>query len=193
MQCDSVGASHHYFRRVFIHGTLAVSHIGDVLNHHLKWHAETVNKSHRLFFFWGLIIFLRHSHSGQVSLPAGTIWGLTGPCHPPRCSWKSLWSGTAEEPTGSSRRCCRGDCSWRWRWAVEEERSLLKSLCSENTWLCKFIAVVLCGVVDQGCEMWQFMLCDDRKYTCHVMHSISLQLYFNLDNTLHSSAWHGRR
>lgn len=36
VQRDSVGPSHHYFRGVFIHGTLAVSDIGDVLNHHLK-------------------------------------------------------------------------------------------------------------------------------------------------------------
>lgn len=142
VQCDSIGPSHHYLRGVFIHGTLAVSHIGDILNHHLKEHTETVNKSDQSFslnIHRELIIprCLSHSHSGQVFLQACTVWGLTGPCHPPRCSWRSLWSGTAAEPTGSSHRCCRGDCSWRWRSAVKGERSLLKSLCSENT-CCKF-------------------------------------------------------
>lgn len=36
VQCDSIDASHHYFRGVFVHGALAVSHIGDILNYHLK-------------------------------------------------------------------------------------------------------------------------------------------------------------
>lgn len=50
VQCNGVGPSHHYFRSVFIHGTLAVSHIGDVLNHHLKLHAEAVIKSDHFVF-----------------------------------------------------------------------------------------------------------------------------------------------
>lgn len=87
-----------------------------------------------------------HSHSGQAFLRAGTKWGLIGPCRPPRCSWRSLWSGTAAAQTGSSHHCCPGDCSWRWRSAVQEQRlcrySFDQKMCStvslQLTFWCKF-------------------------------------------------------
>lgn len=38
VECNGIVPSHHYFGRVLIHGTLAVSHIWDIFNHHLKKH-----------------------------------------------------------------------------------------------------------------------------------------------------------
>lgn len=40
VQRNCIDASHHDFRGVFIHGTLAVPHIRDVLNHHLKFNGH---------------------------------------------------------------------------------------------------------------------------------------------------------
>lgn len=43
VQRNSVDPSHHYFRSVFIHGTLTVSHIWDIFDNHLKENRDSLS------------------------------------------------------------------------------------------------------------------------------------------------------
>lgn len=120
MQHQRVGAAHHELRCVLIQCTLAVAHIGHVLDDHLggsrrsqgSLSASAGSPAHPP------IPPVPHARSGWAPRRVRRALGCSAPCHPPHCSWTPPWSGTGAVLTGFAHHCCLGGCSSRWTWSA---------------------------------------------------------------------------